>query len=330
MNPLIRTPKRWLGMLLMLLLVMTYLSIGIGAVWIGPAGIFEYIIGKEASGQAYIIENFRLPRIVVGLLAGTGLGLSGAILQGVIRNPLASPDVIGITKGAGLAAAAVILLYPGLPVLALPAAAFSGAALVMLGLYVFAFRRGVQPATLALIGIALGAVCQAGIQFLTIKFPLETNAALVWLTGSVWGKDWTDVLMLVPFILIGAPAAWLLSRKLDVLNLGDDVAEGLGEPVQKARLSLLALAVVLAGASVAVVGTLGFVGLIAPHIARQMVGNRHVYLLPASALTGALLLVTADSLGRGLFPPTEVPAGIFTAVIGAPYFLFLLRKIQKS
>lgn len=317
-------------MLLFLLIGVTYLSIGAGAVFIGPAGIFEYIIGEDAEGQAYIIENFRLPRIVVGLLAGTGLGLSGAILQGVIRNPLASPDVIGITKGAGLAAAAVILLYPGLPVLALPAAAFSGAGIVMIGLYIFAFRRGVQPATLALIGIALGAVCQAGIQFLTIKFPLETNAALVWLTGSVWGKDWTDVLMLVPFILIGAPAAWLLSRKLDVLNLGDDVAEGLGEPVQKARLSLLALAVVLAGASVAVVGTLGFVGLIAPHIARQMVGNRHVYLLPASALTGALLLVTADSLGRGLFPPTEVPAGIFTAVIGAPYFLFLLRKIQKS
>ncbi|WP_255574241.1 iron ABC transporter permease [Halobacillus sp. Nhm2S1] len=313
-----------------LVLVGAFLSIGVGAVWIPPGAIFNYFAGVEAGGDGYIIENFRLPRIIMSLLVGTGLGISGAILQGIIRNPLASPDVIGITKGAGFAAAAVIILFPSLPVIGLPIAAFIGAGLVTIGLYIFAFKRGVQPATLALVGIALGAICQAGIQFLTVKFPLETNAALVWLTGSLWGKDWTDVWLLLPWIVIVVPVTLFLAPKLDVLSLGDDVAEGLGEPVRKARLLLLIIAVILAGASVAVVGTLGFVGLIAPHIARQLVGNKHIYLLPVSALTGTLLLMVADNLGRGLFPPTEVPAGIFTAVIGAPYFLFLLRKMQKS
>ncbi|MGR9047047.1 FecCD family ABC transporter permease [Halobacillus faecis] len=313
-----------------LVLLGAFLSIGVGAVWIPPDSIYNYFVGTDAGGSGYIIENFRLPRIIMSLLVGTGLGISGAILQGIIRNPLASPDVIGITKGAGFAAAAVIILFPSLPVIGLPIAAFAGAGVVTFGLYLFAFKRGVQPATLALIGIALGAICQAGIQFLTVKFPLETNAALVWLTGSLWGKDWTDVWLLLPWIVIVGPITLFLAPKLDVLSLGDDVAEGLGEPVRKARLLLLIVAVILAGASVAVVGTLGFVGLIAPHIARQLVGNKHIYLLPVSALTGTFLLMVADNLGRGLFPPTEVPAGIFTAVIGAPYFLFLLRKMQKS
>ncbi|WP_226576549.1 FecCD family ABC transporter permease [Halobacillus litoralis] len=324
------SPLAWILFLSILTLLGAFLSIGIGAVFIDPAVILHYFTGGNVENSGFIIGNFRLPRIVMCLLVGTGLGISGAILQGVVRNPLASPDVIGITKGAGLSAAAVIILFPELPVIGLPIAAFFGAGLVTVGLYLFAFRKGVQPATLALVGIALGAICQAGIQFLTIKFPIETNAALVWLTGSVWGKDWGDVWLLAPWILIVTPITFALAPKLDVLSLGDDVAEGLGEPVQKARLLLLIIAVLLAGSSVAIVGTLGFVGLIAPHIARQLVGNRHAYLLPASALVGILLLLLADDLGRGLFPPTEVPAGIFTAIIGAPYFLFLLRKLQKS
>lgn len=323
------SPFTWILVLTIVVLIGAFLSVGIGAVYIPPEVIFDYLIGADTQNSGYIIENFRLPRIVMSMLVGTGLGVSGAILQGIIRNPLASPDVIGITKGAGLAAVAVIILYPGLPVIGLPIAAFTGAGLVTFGLYIFAFRRSVQPATLALVGVALGAICQAGIQYLTIKFPLETNAALVWLTGSLWGKDWTDVWILLPWIITVTPVALMLARKLDVLALGDDVAEGLGEPVKKARILLLILAVLLAGASVSVVGTLGFVGLIAPHIARQLVGNRHIHLLPVSALVGTLLLMIADNLGRGLFPPTEVPAGIFTAIIGAPYFLFLLKNLSK-
>lgn len=325
-----RIPLLWITGLAVVVFVGAFISIGVGAVYISPAAIFNYFLGSDPESQAFIIENFRMPRIVMALLVGAGLGLSGAILQGIIRNPLASPDVIGITKGAGLAAAATIILWADSPVIALPIAAFIGAGLVTVALYMFAYRQGVKPATLALVGIALGAICQAGIQLLTVKFPVETNAALVWLTGSLWGKDWTDVLILLPWILILFPLALLLSPKLDVLNLGDDVAEGLGEPVRRARALLLVVAVILAAASVAVVGTLGFVGLVAPHIARQLVGNRHYFLLPASALTGMALLLLADGLGRGLLPPTEVPAGIFTAVIGAPYFLYLLRKMSVT
>ncbi|RWZ55304.1 iron ABC transporter permease [Halobacillus fulvus] len=323
-------PVKWMIVLICLVLIGAFLSIGVGAVFISPELIFQFFIGGEAGNNGFIIMNFRLPRILMAILVGAGLGVSGAILQGIIRNPLASPDVIGITKGAGLAAATVIILYPGLPVYALPVASFLGAGIVTAGLYLFAYRQGVKPATLALVGIALGAICQAGIQFLTVKFPVETNAALVWLTGSLWGKDWSDVWLLLPWIVIFVPLTIILAPKLNVLSLGDDVAEGLGEPVRKARLLLLIVAVLLAGASVAVVGTLGFVGLVAPHIARQLVGNRHGYLLPASALVGMILLLIADGLGRGLFPPTEVPAGIFTAVIGAPYFLYLLRKLQTA
>ncbi|KHE66982.1 iron ABC transporter permease, partial [Halobacillus sp. BBL2006] len=303
-----RIPLWWIIGLTIVVSLGAFISIGVGAIYISPPDILSYFLGTDAGNQGFIIKNFRLPRIVMAVLVGAGLGLSGAILQGIIRNPLASPDVIGITKGAGLAAAVTIILLPNSPVIALPIAAFIGAGAVTIALYLFAYRQGVKPATLALVGIALGAICQAGIQLITVKFPVETNAALVWLTGSLWGKDWTDVLLLLPWIVVLFPFALSLSPKLDVLSLGDDVAEGLGEPVRKARALLLVVAVILAAASVAVVGTLGFVGLVAPHIARQLVGNRHKFLLPTSALTGMALLLLADGLGRGLLPPTEVPA----------------------
>ncbi|SIS44207.1 FecCD family ABC transporter permease [Salimicrobium salexigens] len=318
-----RSPFLIISVLAAGVLVAGILSAGVGAVYVSPAAIFS-------GEQSFLFMNFRVPRLVIALLVGAGLGISGAILQAVIRNPLASPDVIGITKGAGFAAASTIILFPGLPPQAVPVAAFLGAGIVTAGLYLFAFRQRVQPATLALVGIALGAIFQAGIQFLTVRYPVETNVALVWLTGSLWGKDWSDIWMLLPWIIIFSGIAMFLTGKMDILQLGDDVAEGLGESVKAARIVLLLVSVVLAGVSVAIVGTLGFVGLVAPHIARQLVGNKHIVLLPASALTGMILLLVADGLGRGLVPPTEIPAGIFTAVIGAPYFLYLLRKMQKT
>lgn len=323
-------PAAWLIILSLIVASLAILSIGVGAVFISPVDMFRYFSGVDVGGSGFIIMNYRLPRISMALLVGTGLGVSGAILQGIIRNPLASPDVIGITKGAGLAAVIVIILFPGLPLISLPIAALFGAGIVTAILYLFAYRQGIRPATLALVGIALGAICQAGIQLLTVKFPLETNVALIWLTGSLWGKDWGDVWLLLPWIIVLFPVSILLASKLDVLTLGDDVAEGIGESVRRARLILLIVAVFLAGTSVAVVGTIGFIGLIAPHIARQLVGSKHHYLLPASALVGMCLLLLADGLGRGVLPPTEIPAGIFTAVIGAPYFLFLLRRLQLA
>ncbi len=315
---------------MLLTLVIAIVAVGVGAVFISPIDVMQSMLGKDDGGTGFIIMTYRLPRIVMAIFVGAGLGVSGAILQGIIRNPLASPDVIGITKGAGLAAAIVVLLFPQAPVVMLPIAALAGAAIITVILYLFAYKKGVNPSTLALVGIALGAICHAGIQFLMVKFPIEINAALVWLTGSIWGKSWNDVLLLAPWILLLVPVSILLANRLDILNLGDDVAEGLGEPAERTRGILLAVAVALAGASVAVVGSLGFLGLIAPHIARQLVGNRHQLLLPTAAVMGMLLLLLADALGRGLAPPAEIPAGIFTAVLGAPYFLFLLRKLKAK
>ncbi|WP_188455556.1 FecCD family ABC transporter permease [Virgibacillus oceani] len=324
------SPKIKLVLLIILTLVIAIVAVGVGSVFINPIDVIQSMFGEVDGGAGFIIMNYRLPRIVMAILVGAGLGVSGAIIQGIIRNPLASPDVIGITKGAGLAAAIVVLLFPQAPVIMLPIAALAGAAIITVILYLFAYKKGVNPSTLALVGIALGAICQAGIQFLMVKFPIEVNAALVWLTGSIWGKSWNDVLLLAPWILLLVPVSILLAKRLDILNLGDDVAEGLGEPTERTRGILLAIAVALAGASVAVVGSLGFLGLIAPHIARQLVGNRHQLLLPTAAVMGMLLLLLADGLGRGLAPPAEIPAGIFTAVLGAPYFLFLLRKLKAK
>lgn len=322
--------KMRLVFLVILTIIAAILAIGAGAVFISPLEIFQSIFDGTDSGPGFIIMNYRLPRIVMAILVGAGLGVSGTILQGIIRNPLASPDVIGITKGAGLAAAIVVLLFPSSPIIVLPIAALAGAAIITVILYLFAYKKGVNPSTLALVGIALGAICQAGIQYLMVKFPVEINAALVWLTGSLWGKSWNDVLLLLPWIVILVPISMLLASKLDILNLGDDVAEGLGEPTERSRILLLAVAVALAGSSVAVVGSIGFLGLIAPHIARQMVGNRHQLLLPTAAVMGILILLLADALGRGIAPPNEVPAGIFTAILGAPYFLYLLRKLKAN
>ncbi|CAM3745382.1 FecCD family ABC transporter permease [Marinicrinis lubricantis] len=323
-------PRVWITIFILGVVVVSIISMGIGALYIHPLDILKSLFGQDENNYSYIIMNFRLPRILVAWLAGAGLAVSGAILQGVIRNPLASPDVIGITKGAGLAAVIVILLYPKSPVYVLPIAAFLGAAVVAIALYALAYQKGVKPGTLALVGIALGAMCHAGIQFFMIKFPVEVNAALGWLSGSVWGRGWDHVLVLAPWIILLLPITMLLAMKLDILTLGDEVAKGLGERVERLRRLLLILAVALAGACVAIVGTIGFVGLIAPHIAKQLVGAKHRVVLPLSACVGAICILVADAIGRGLLPPSEIPAGIFTAIIGAPYFFYLLFRKKTS
>ncbi|WP_335868943.1 FecCD family ABC transporter permease [Bacillus sp. 2205SS5-2] len=323
------TPTGWIILLAVLVVFFSVISIGVGSVFISPVRVLSALFRTGGESDWFIIFNFRLPRIAIALLVGSGLAVSGTILQGIIRNPLASPDVLGITKGAGLAAVIVIILFPKSPFIALPISAFIGAAIVAVVLYLFAYKRGVQPATLALIGIALGAVCNAAIQYLMIRFPVDANAALTWLTGSLWGRGWDEVIGILPWIIVLLPITVILAIKLDILNLGDDVAEGLGENIGYTRLLMLALSVALAGASVATVGSIGFVGLVAPHIGRQLVGAKHKHLLPVSALIGILLVLFADGLGRGLLPPIEIPAGVFTAVIGAPYFLYLLRRESK-
>lgn len=315
--------------LMIIILILSIVSLGIGAIYITPLEIVQNLLGDGIQSQTFILHNYRIPRILIAVLVGAGLATAGAILQGVLRNPMASPDVIGVTKGAGLAAVIIIVLFPKSPIIFLPLSAFIGAAIIAAVLVVFVYKKGAHPNTIALVGIALGAICQAGIEYFMIKFPDDVNTTLLWLTGSLWGRGWDQVLFLLP-CLIFVPILIGLTSKLDILSLGDDIATGLGEKSKVLRYILLGVAVFLTGVCVAAVGSIGFIGLIAPHIARRVVGSKFKMLLPASALFGSILLLVADSLGRGLFPPIEIPAGIVTAVIGAPYFLYLLRCERKK
>ncbi|MCY8317751.1 Fe(3+)-citrate ABC transporter permease YfmE [Bacillus vallismortis] len=310
--------------LAVLLIVLSIISIGFGALYISPDAVVANLLGLDHS-FAFIIQQYRLPRILLAILAGSGLAAAGAILQGVIRNPLASPDVVGISKGSGLAAMAVILIFPESPVYVLPFSAFAGAAIIAVLLLIIARKKRIQPSSLALSGIALGAVCHAGMQFMMVKFPGDVNAALIWLTGSLWGRNWEEIKLLAPWLLILLPIVCILIPKLDLMSLGDELAQGLGENANRLRFILIFTAVALAGSCVAAVGSIGFIGLLAPHIARRLTGEKAKYLLPASALIGAIILLIADTLGRSIMPPVEIPAGILTAVIGAPYFLYLLK-----
>lgn len=314
-----------LGAALLIMILLAVVSVAVGAVSVPVRDIGSSLL--SANGPFYfIVHEVRLPRVIVGILAGFGLAVSGVILQSLVRNPLASPDVIGITKGAGLSAAAVIFLFPQSPGYAIPAAAFAGAIGAFVILMLLSRRLTLSPASLALVGVAVGAVFQAGIQYLIVTHPTNVNMALLWMSGSLWSRGWREVISLLPWIAVLLPLAWGSFAKLNVFQLGDETSASLGLNVVHQRFWLLLLAVALAGISVSAVGAIGFVGLIAPHMARSLVGGRHQWLIPLAALIGADLMLLGDCLGRIIVIPREVPVGIMTAIIGAPYFVYLLRK----
>lgn len=275
----------------------------------------------------FILNEYRIPRTLLGILIGSSLAISGSVIQGVIRNPLASPDVIGITKGASLAAVIIIMIFPSAPLFVLPLGSFVGALTISIILSVLISKFDVKGSKLALIGLAIGAICTAIVQFLLIRNPLDANNALLWLTGSLYGHNIASFYSLLPWFIITVPIVLLLGYQLDILNLGDHVAIALGARVKILKMTLLVLAVMLAGASIAVVGGISFLGLIAPHIARQLVGHKNIHVIIMSGLVGAILLTFGDGLARGIQPPLDIPVGVVIAIIGAPYFLFLLRKM---
>ncbi|WP_127484697.1 FecCD family ABC transporter permease [Paenibacillus ehimensis] len=318
-----------LGLLSFATLLCAIANIGIGDAKLGIGPILASLVGQGDPNTASIIFDYRLPRIALALLAGAGLAVAGVIAQGVMRNPLAAPDTLGITGGAGLAAVVVTLLFPLSAPFALMAAAFGGGIAAASAVYLLAYRRGIAPVRLALVGVAVSAFCSSGIHLLVSRATPNVNTALIWLSGSLWGRSWDQVLQVLPWMLLLLPLAWLLAVHLDVIRLGDPVALGLGVKVELLRASLLAMAVALTGSAVAVVGTIGFVGLIVPHAARQLVGARHRILIPTAALLGGLLVLVADALGRGLVPPVEVPAGLVVSAVGGPYFLYLLWRQSR-
>ncbi|MEM6593083.1 MAG: iron ABC transporter permease, partial [Cyanobacteria bacterium P01_C01_bin.73] len=269
----------------------------------------------------------RLPRALVALLVGMGLATAGTILQGLTRNPLAAPGIIGINSGASLVAVAFIVLLPNAPISWLPVAAFLGGLGAAIAIYLFAWNQGSSPVRLILVGVGLTSLTGAFTSLMiTFGNIYDVSQAMVWLTGSVYGRSWEHLWPLLPWLIIFLPLTLVLARDLDTLNLGDTLAQGLGSRIEWTRSVLLLCTVALAGASVATAGTIGFVGLMAPHLARQLVGPSHAGLLPVAALAGAGIVELADLVGRLLFAPIELPCGVITAIIGAPYFLWLLYR----
>jgi len=308
------------------------ISVGQGEYPVPPLEVLKTILGLETENPDYyfIVNTLRLPRTLVAYLVGVGLGISGTILQGITRNPLADPGIIGFNAGASLAAVTLIVLLPSVPLFALPLSAFGGALVVALLIYLLAWDKGSSPLRLILVGVGLDAIATA-LTTLMITFGEINNVsqALVWLAGSVYGRSWEHVVSLLPWLIVLVPLAFVLAQQLNALNLGDDVARGLGSRVEWQRGLLLLTSVALAGASVATAGRIGFVGLIAPHLGRQLVGPTHEGLIPTAAMMGGMIVVLADLLGRMLFAPIELPCGVITAALGAPYFLYLLVRNRK-
>ena len=289
--------------------------------------VVRAVLGLETSNPdyAFIVNQLRLPRSLTAWLVGVALGIAGTITQGILRNPLASPGIIGINSGAALAAVLLIIAFPGAPVSWLPLVAFIGGVTIFSLIYLVAWNGGSSPIRLVLVGIGFslmtGAVTSILVTFGNIN---AVSQALVWLTGSVYGRSWAEIKVLLPWLILSVPIALLMARDLNILNLGDDLARSVGSPIEWRRGLLLVISVALAGAAVATAGTIGFVGFIAPHITRRLVGASHEGLVIASGLMGGLLVVVADLLGRFMFAPVELPCGLITSLLGAPYFLYLL------
>ncbi len=327
-----RRVPRILIILTLVTIVAMVISVSYGEYPISPLDVVKTLLGLPTSNRdyAFVINILRLPRTIVAFLVGVGLAIAGTITQGITRNPLAAPEIIGVNAGATLAAVSLLVLLPNAPMSLLPFAAFGGALTVALFIYLLAWQGGSSPIRLILVGIGFDLIVGALTDIMITFGDIDTvSQALVWLAGSVYGRTWSQVMALIPWILIFGLMALLLTRELNTLNLGDEVARGLGSQVEWQRGLLLLTSVALAGASIATAGAVGFVGLMAPHLGRQLVGASHEGLLPVSAMMGGMLVVIADLLGRVLFAPLELPCGIITAAIGAPYFVYLLIQTRQ-
>lgn len=313
------------GVTLALLLGSIVFACAVGAVHIPPGDVFDALRDRSDPVTRQIVWQIRFPRALVAALVGMNLGIAGVLLQGITRNPLGDPHILGFSAGAGVAAVGLLRLAPDVPLALVPAAAFGGALASAALVYALAWRGGVSPVRFALAGVAVAALFTALSTALIATSKLFTQAALAFLAGGLYQRGWEHVHQVWPYTLVGGAVAFIVADSLNVLALGDDVARGLGMRVERTRALLVALAAVLTGAAVAVAGLVAFVGLVVPHIARLIVGSDQRVVLPLSALLGALLLVLSDSVARVVVAPGEIPVGIITALVGAPVLLVLIR-----
>ncbi len=296
-----------------------------GAVAIPVSALGDILNGGGDNASRQILLNIRLPRAIVAALVGMNLAVSGAVLQAVMKNPLADPHIIGISSGAGLAGIFVIVLFPALEYLIVPTA-FCGAMLAAACIYILAWKNGIRPLRIVLAGVAVSSFLGAGISAILVLYSDRVHGALMWMVGGLAARSWPHVEIILPYAVIGFILAVCGAHYLNILQLGDDVAKGLGVNVELVRLVFTAIGALLAASAVSVAGLLGFVGLIVPHTVRLLTGSDYRFLIPSSALLGIAVVTYSDTLARVAFAPLELPVGIFMAALGAPFFLFLLRK----
>lgn len=315
------------GIFILLLAVLIGISCGIADLsWQElKDGLF---LGVQSENYR-IVYLIRMPRVFCGILAGTNLALAGCILQGILRNPLADPGIIGVTAGAGLFAMVIMIILPEITNL-VPIAAFAGAMVAVAIVFALSWQRGVQPLRMILAGVAVAAFFGGAQTALMVFYSDRIQSTINWMAGGFQGASWSHVSMILPYTLLGLAAVFFISRWLNALQLGEDTARSIGLPVEKIRFVLLILAALLAASAVSVAGMLGFVGLVIPHMVRLVTGSDFDYLLPCSAIWGAAFVSMTDSAARLALAPVEVPVGVFMSFFGAPFFLYLLKKGMKS
>ncbi|NFE94676.1 FecCD family ABC transporter permease [Clostridium botulinum] len=322
-----------IGVLMILIITTILVGLNMGSLAIEPSDVIKTLIGQGSKSHEIAIFKLRLPRIVIGILVGTALAIAGTILQGVTKNDLADSGILGINSGAALFVVIYIYIMNGniydgisnMTIFTMPIVALSGAIFGAFLIYILAWKKGINSSRLLLIGIGINVAFTSILTIFQLRFTTqEFNRVMAWTSGSIWGASWKYVLAVLPFILIFTLLTIYKARYLDVLNLGDEVATGLGVEVEKERRKLIIYAVILAGVATSVAGSIAFLGLVAPHIARKLVGPKHKKLIPTAALVGSLILLIGDTIARNIIAPMELPVGIVVAIIGVPYFIYLM------
>ncbi|MFC3771720.1 FecCD family ABC transporter permease [Paenibacillus sp. GCM10012303] len=325
----LRTSLPWrmtvFSILALIALVGIVFSIVSGAVHVGLTDIYRVFTGDLQSSVHAIIWNVRLPRTLIAALVGINLSLAGALLQGVMRNSMADPHIIGVSSGAGLFGIATLVMFPAYSYLMTPIA-FVGAMVACMIVYALAWQNGVSPGRLILAGVAVSAFFSSGISGLLVFYSDRVDGALLFMVGGLSAKSWPHLQLLLPYTIVGVMFALMGAQRINILALGDSDAKGIGLNVQRMRFGVTAAAALLSASAVSVVGLLAFVGLVVPHAARLLVGNDYRLLLPATMLLGIAVLTIFDTISRIVFAPVELPVGIIMGAVGAPLFLYLLRK----
>ncbi|MBA9084636.1 iron complex transport system permease protein [Fontibacillus solani] len=325
--------QRILMLALLVLIILTIVvGMGIGSSPFSYNRLLPTLFGQGTFKEEFILFSIRLPRILITLLAGMALALSGSILQGVTRNDLADPGILGINSGAGVAISIFFLFAPihaGSFVYLMPFIAFIGALLTACIIYMFSYNKtsGLQPVKLVLIGVGFS-MALSGVMIVLISSaePTKVDFIAKWIAGNVWGTDWPFIWALLPWLALLIPYTLYKANRLNLLSLSEPVTIGVGVSIERERVTLLLTAVGLAASAVSVTGGISFIGLMAPHIAKALVGPRNQLFIPLSILIGGWLLLFADTIGRNIVEPSGIPAGIMVALIGAPYFMYLLLK----